>query len=58
MRVVAILAVLAGAFFLLVARWLGPFTPVDLRTDYKPYIMEIAEPTDSEGSQEPAHTVD
>lgn len=56
MRVVAILAVLAGAFFLLVARWLGPFTQVDLRTEYEPNIMEIAEPTDAEGA--PAHTVD
>lgn len=58
MRVVIILVVLVVALFLQFARWLKPFTPMDLRTEYEPYVLEIADPTDAEEMQVPTTTVD
>ena len=58
MRVVIILVVLVVALFLHIARWLKPFIPVDLRTEYGPYVLEIVEPTDAEEIQVPTTTVD
>ena len=58
MRVVIILVVLVGALFFQIARWLRPFTPMDLRTEYEPYTLEMAEPTDVEEMYPPTATVD
>lgn len=58
MRVVLILVVLVGALFFHVARWLKPFSPTDLKTEYEPYILEVADPADAEGMRIPTRTVD
>jgi hypothetical protein len=58
MRVVLILVVLVGALFFQIARWLDPFTPVDLRTEYESYTMDAAEPADADGMGIPTRAVD
>ena len=58
MRVVLILVVLVGALFFHVISWLKPFTSVDLKREYEPFILEATQPVDTEGMPIPTHTVD